>query len=240
MSVARTLASVAYQGPYMGATQIRYTWTVIDEEPLRIVLSEALVEADGSMEEGSYDEYTAVSEYAFELTSDGFEMSNDLEMSYNQDPDGRVMTSDVLVYGNSSPTEFTWTYDPDGYLTEVTYESKSGLRTFRSLFYESGNLIQFRNTMFSYDDASLKNHPDAPDVVWGYMSVMEKFDPFLYFPYFFGWYDKTSSALPTSMTISSGTGTVTLPLTYIFDEEGYVTEMKWTDGGSNKVMFTYR
>ena len=30
------------------------------------------------------------------------------------------------------------------------------------------------------------------------------------------------------------------PLTYIFDEEGYVTEMKWTDGGSNKVMFTYR
>ena len=94
--------------------------------------------------------------------------------------------------------------------------------------------------MFSYDDASLKNHPDAPDVVWGYMSVMEKFDPFLYFPYFLGWYDKTSSALPTSMTISSGTGTVTLPLTYIFDEEGYVTEMKWTDGGSNKVMFTYR
>lgn len=240
MSVARTLASVAYQGPYMGTTQVRYTWTVIDEEPLRIVLSEALVEADGSMEEGSYDEYTAVSEYAFELTSDGFEMSNDLEMSYNQDPDGRVMTSDVLVYGNSSPTEFTWTYDPDGYLTEVTYESKSGLRTFRSLFYESGNLIQFRNTMFSYDDASLKNHPDAPDVVWGYMSVMEKFDPFLYFPYLFGWYDKTSSALPTSMTMSSGTGTVTLPLTYIFDEEGYVTEMKWTDGGNNKVMFTYR
>ena len=101
-------------------------------------------------------------------------MSNDLEMSYNQDPDGRVMTSDVLVYGNSSPTEFTWTYDPDGYLTEVTYESKSGLRTFRSLFYESGNLIQFRNTMFSYDDASQKNHPDAPDVVWGYMSVLTK------------------------------------------------------------------
>ena len=240
ISVARTLASVAYQGPYMGTTQVRYTWTVIDEEPLRIVLSEALVEADGSMQEGSYDEYTAVSENAFELTTDGFEMSNDLEMAYSQDPDGCVMTSDVLVYGNSSSTEFTWIYDPYGYLTEVTYESKSVLRTFRSLFYDNGNLIQFRNTMFSYDDASLKNHHNAPDVVWGYMSVMEKFDPFLYFPYLLGWYEKTSSALPTSMTISSGTGTVTLPLTYIFDEEGYVTEMKWTDGGSNKVMFTYR
>lgn len=240
ISVARTLASVAYQGPYMGTTQVRYTWTVIDEEPLRIVLSEAFVEADGSMQEGSYDEYTAVSENAFELTADGFEMSNDLEMAYSQDPDGCVMTSDVLVYGNSSSTEFTWTYDPDGYLTEVTYESKSVLRTFRSLFYDNGDLIQFRNTMFSYDDASLKNHHNAPDVVWGYMSVMEKFDPFLYFPYLLGWYEKTSSALPTSMTISSGTGTVTLPLTYIFDEEGYVTEMKWTDGGDNKVMFTYR
>lgn len=240
ISVARTLASVAYQGPYVGTTQVRYTWTVIDEEPLRIVLSEALVEADGSMQEGSYDEYTAVSENAFELTADGFEMSNDLEMAYSQDPDGCVMTSDVLVYGNSSSTEFTWTYDPDGYLTEVTYESKSVLRTFRSLFYDNGDLIQFRNTMFSYDDASLKNHHNAPDVVWGYMSVMEKFDPFLYFPYLLGWYEKTSSALPTSMTISSGTGTVTLPLTYIFDEEGYVTEMKWTDGGDNKVMFTYR
>lgn len=240
ISVARTLASVAYQGPYMGTAQVRYTWTVIDEEPLRIVLSEAFVEADGSMQEGSYDEYTAVSENAFELTADGFEMSNDLEMAYSQDPDGCVMTSDVLVYGNSSSTEFTWTYDPDGYLTEVTYESKSVLRTFRSLFYDNGDLIQFRNTMFSYDDASLKNHHNAPDVVWGYMSVMEKFDPFLYFPYLLGWYEKTSSALPTSMTISSGTGTVTLPLTYIFDEEGYVTEMKWTDGGDNKVMFTYR
>jgi hypothetical protein len=103
-----------------------------------------------------------------------------------------------------------------------------------------GGTCSAGHTMFSYDDASLKNHHNAPDVVWGYMSVMEKFDPFLYFPYLLGWYDKTSSALPTSMTISSGTGTVTLPLTYIFDEEGYVTEMKWTDGGSNKVMFTYR
>lgn len=240
VEAARTLASVAYQGPYMGTTQIRYTWSVTEEVPVRILLTEALVEADGTIEDGSYDEYTAVSDYAFELTNDGMESSNDLEMAYDFGQDGQITTSDVLVYGNSSTTEFVWTYDPDGYLTEVTYESKTGLRTFRSLFYESGNLIQFRNTMFSYDDASLKNHPDAPDVVWGYMSVMEKFDPFLYFPYLFGWYDKTSSALPTSMTISSGTGTVTLPLTYIFDEEGYVTEMKWTDGGSNKVMFTYR
>ncbi|MBR5299723.1 MAG: DUF4595 domain-containing protein [Bacteroidales bacterium] len=240
MSVARTLASVAYQGPYSGTTNVRYTWTISEAEPLTIVLSEVLVDADGTIEEGSYDEYTAVSGSAFELSADGFEMSNDLEMSYNIDSDGLISTSDVLVYGNSKPTEFVWTYDAYGYLTEVTYESKSGVRTFRSLFYENGNLVQFRNTMFDYADPTLKNHPDAPDVVWGYMSVMEKFDPFLYFPYFLGWYDKTSAYLPTSMTIASGTGTVTLPLTYVFDDDGYVTEMRWMDGGENKVMFTYR
>lgn len=240
MSIARTLASVAYQGPYMGTTQVRYMWTIHDEEPLRIVLSEALVAADGSVDEGSYDEYTSFSENTFELTVDGFEMSNDLEMSYNIDSDGKVTTSDVLVYGNSNPTEFTWTYDPNGCLTELTYESKSGLRTFRSLLYENGNLVQFRNTLFAYDDASLKNHPDAADVVWGYMSVMEKFDPFMYFPYLLGWYHKASVSLPTSITIPSGTGTVTLPLTYVFDQDGYVAEMKWSDGGDNKIMFTYR
>lgn len=240
ISVARTLASVAYQGPYMSTTQIRYTWSITEEVPVRILLTEALVEPDGTVEDNSYDEYTAISDYAFELTNDGMESSNDLEMAYNFGQDVQITTSDVLVYGNSKTTEFKWTYDPDGYLTEVTYEAKTGLRTFTSLFYEDGNLIQFKNTLFNFEDASLKNHPDAPDVVWGYMSVMEKFDPFLYFPYLLGWYDKSSSLLPSSMTISSGTSTKTIPLTYAFDDDGYVTEMKWYDGGDNKVIFTYR
>lgn len=240
IAIARTLASVAYQGPYMGTTQIRYTWSVTEEAPVRILLTEAIVDADGTMEEGSYDEYTAVSENAFELTHDGMENSNDLEMSYNFGADGQIASADVLIYGNSKTTEFEWAYDPEGYLTEVTYEAKTGHRMFTSLFYEGGNLIQFKSTLFGFEDASLKNHPDAPDVVWGYMAVMEKFDPFLYFPYLLGWYDKTSTSLPTSMTISSGTDTKTIPLTYLFDEDGYVIEMKWTDGGNNKVMFTYR
>lgn len=237
---ARTLASVAYQGPYMGATQIRYTWYVTEEVPVRILLAETVVDADGTMEEGSYDEYTAVSENAFELTHDGMESSNDLEMSYNFGADGQITSADVLIYGNSKTTEFEWAYDPEGYLTEVTYEAKTGHRTFTSLFYEGGNLIQFKSTLFGFEDASLKNHPDAPDVVWGYMAVMEKFDPFLYFPYLMGWYDKASSSLPTCMTISSGADTKTIPLTYLFDEDGYVIEMKWADGGENKVIFTYR
>ena len=49
-----------------------------------------------------------------------------------------------------------------------------------------------------------------------------------------------SSSLPTAMTIASGTGTVTLPVGYEFDEDGYVVEMKWDDGGPSKVIFSYR
>lgn len=239
-SVAKMLASVAYQGPYMGQTQIRYTWTVVEGEPLKIVLSEATVDADGSVDEGSYDEYAALSDRSFELTVDGFESTNDLSMTYSFDADGRVVSSDVLVYGNSKPTVFTWAYDAVDCLSEITYESKTGLRTFRALSYQDGNLVQFRNTLFEYADPSLKNHPSAPDVVWGYMSVMEKFDPFVYFPYFLGWYDLKSASLPTAMTVASGQSTVTLPLEYVFDDDGYVVEMKWTDGGSNKIIFGYR
>lgn len=236
----KKLASVAYQGPYMGTTQIRYTWKVTEDEPLRILLVEATVDAGGNVDEGSVDEYTAVADNAFEMTNDGMEASNDLSMTYIFGQDGRVQTSDVLIYGKSKPTEFTWSYDNDGYLLDVTYVASSGLRTFREISYDKGNLVRFRNTEFVYDDETLKNHPAAPDVVWGYMAVMEKFDPFMYFPYLLGWYDMKSSSLPTAMTVASGTGTATLPVGYAFDEDGYVVEMKWNDGGANKVIFSYR
>lgn len=236
----KKLASVAYQGPYMGTTQIRYTWKVTEDEPLRILLVEATVDADGNVDEGSVDEYTAVADNAFEMTNDGMEASNDLSMTYIFGQDGRVQTSDVLIYGKSKPTEFTWSYDNEGYLLDVTYVASSGLRTFREISYDKGNLVRFRNTEFVYDDETLKNHPAAPDVVWGYMAVMEKFDPFMYFPYLLGWYDMKSSSLPTAMTVASGTGTATLPVGYAFDEDGYVVEMKWNDGGANKVIFSYR
>lgn len=236
----KKLASVAYQGPYMGTTQIRYTWKVTEDEPLRILLVEATVDAGGNVDEGSVDEYTAVADNAFEMTNDGMEASNDLSMTYIFGQDGRVQTSDVLIYGKSKPTEFTWSYDNDGYLLDVTYVASSGLRTFREISYDKGNLVRFRNTEFVYDDETLKNHPAAPDVVWGYMAVMEKFDPFMYFPYLLGWYDMKSSSLPTAMTVASGTGTATLPVGYAFDEDGYVVEMKWNDGGANEVIFSYR
>lgn len=237
---AKALASVAYQGPYMGSTRIMYTWSITEDDPMRVLLFEEVVNADGSLDQGVHDEYTAISESGFELTVDGFETSNDLSMTYDFDSDGRIASSYVLIYGKSKETEFSWSYDEDGYLLDVTYMASTGLRVFRDLSYEDGNLVRFRNTSFEYSDPSLVNGHDAPDVVWGYMAVMEKFDPFMFFPYLLGWYDMKSSCLPTAMTYAAGTGTITVPLEYVFDEDGYVIEMIWVDGGVNQVIFTYR
>ena len=94
------------------------------------------------------------------------------------------------------------------------------------------------NISFEYSDPALVAHPSAPDVVWGYMSLMEKNDPFIYFPYLLGWYEKTSALLPSAMVVPSpsGTGKVTHPLAYTFDDDGYVTSMSWD---SYSVRFIY-
>ena len=72
------------------------------------------------------------------------------------------------------------------------------------------------------------------------MSLMEKFDPFVYFPYLLGWYDVASSELPTAMSIVSGTTTSFTPLSYEFDDKGYVVKMSWKEGNAdNRILFEF-
>lgn len=236
-SAARRLRSVTSVGPYFGTVEVAYTWNV--EDPQRIVLSEKLISPDET-QQGAEDVYECVSENSFRLVSDGFESSNDVEMTYLCDDEGRVYQSDVLIYGKSAPTAFTWEYDHAGRLEEIIYESRQGLSTFRALEYQEGNLALFRTVQFEYADSQLQNHPSAPDVVWAYMSLMEKFDPFVYFPYLLGWYDVASSELPTAMSIVSGTTTSFTPLSYEFDDKGYVVKMSWKEGNAdNRILFEF-
>jgi hypothetical protein len=67
------------------------------------------------------------------------------------------------------------------------------------------------------------------------MALQEENDPFVYFPYFMGWYTEASAQLPARIVKPSptGTGTVTLTLSYEFDDDGYVSKMSWTDEGEN-------
>ncbi|MBQ2874631.1 MAG: hypothetical protein IJE85_04960 [Bacteroidales bacterium] len=231
--VIKTLRRIDYIAPYIGDALLRLSWDISTDDPVTLTVSEYVVEGDTESLE-VYDRYVCGEDGWFELVNDGFEESNDLKMFYERDSDGTVVRADVLIYGNKQATSFSWTYDGDGFLTEIASPS----RPLRSLSYEQGNLTVFRNTIFEYSDPSLVNDPSAPDVVWGYMSLMEKNDPFIYFPYFLGWYDRTSALLPSAMVVPSpsGTGNVTHPLTYTFDDDGYVTSMSWD---SYSVRFIY-
>lgn len=229
----KMLKRVDYIAPYISSLFLKLSWDISTEDPLTLTVSEYVIDGETESLE-VYDKYVCSEDGWFELVNDGFEESNDMRMSYERDEQGTVVRADVVIYGDKEATPFQWTYDADGFLTEIASPS----RPFRSLTYEQGNLTVFRNTSFEYSDPSLVNHPSAPDVVWGYMSLMEKNDPFIYFPYLLGWYDKASALLPSAILVPapSGTGIQTYPLTYTFDDDGYVTAMSWA---SYKVQFTY-
>ena len=232
--VIKTLTRVDYYSPYIGTMMLRLSWEIMRDDPVTLTVSETVVDGEEESLE-AYDRYVCDDAGRFTLDHDGFEASNDMNMSYMRNADGVVTQADVLIYGDSETTPFTWTYDADGFLTDIS----SPKRSLRSFSYEGGNLVKFRNTSFEYSDQSLVNHQCACDVVWGYMSLMEKNDPFIYFPYLLGWYTKASSQLPTAMLSPSptGTGTDTHALAYEFDDEGYVTRMSWA---SDYVVYYYQ
>lgn len=220
----KLLQRIDYYTPYTGDEMLKLSWEINHDDPVSLKLSEYIVDGSGETLQ-VYDLYESKGDLCFELTHDGFESSNDLSMSYIIDSEGTVQSSDVLIYGNAKTTAFTWTYDADGYLTDIS----SPARSFRSLEYTDRNLTTFRNTSFEYGDAELVNHPFAPDVVWAYMALMEYNDPFVYFPFFLGWNIKSSAQLPDALILPSptGTGTIRNELSYVFDEDGYVVKMAW-------------
>ena len=229
----KALRRIDYYSPYLSGSELRLSWEISNEEPATLTLSQYLIEgSDETLQ--AYDLYEDDGNGTFKLTHDGFESSNDIAMSYSRNTEGVVTISDVLLYGKKETTAFTWTYDADGYLIDIS----SPTRSFRSLAYTNGNLTTFRNTSFEYGDANLVNHPSAPDVVWAYMALMESNDPFVYFPYLLGWYTKTSAQLPVALILPSptGTGTTRSELKYTFDKEGYVIKMAWE---SSEVEFIY-
>ena len=222
--VVKQLSRIDYYTEYLDGAFLKLSWEISREEPVTLTVSQSIVE-DGTATLDVYDMYQFGNDGVLELVNDGFEESNDLKMSYTIDGEGNVTVSDVLIYGKKEATPFTWTYDADGFLTEVASPTK----TFRSFEYQNGNMTVFNNTSFEFGDASLVNNPAAPDVIWGYMSLLDKNNPFMYVPYFLGWYSKASAQLPTAMIVPSptGTGTDTYPLSYEFDEDGYVINMSF-------------
>ena len=232
--VEKSFRRLRHVSPYVGTARLMLLWDMSEKESLSVY--EYVV--DGEDETlSSYDTYS-LTDSGDILSHDGFESSNNLEISYTVDEDGYVTGSDVLRYGDDKTTFFKWNYNSDGYLTSID----SPKLTFRSLAYDNGNLVSFNQIVFEYADPSLTNHPSAPEVTWAYMSVTDLTEPFIYIPYLSGWTMKRSSLLPTCMLLPdpSGSGQVRCELSYEFDEEGYVTSMKWMEGSSaHELQFEY-
>lgn len=230
--VVKQLSRIDYYTEYSGEAMLRITWEISRETPVTLTVSESVVEGD-VVELNAYDQYVQGEDGFFTLVNDGFGMSNNIKMSYTRDFEGKVTVADVLRYDKEDTTPFTWTYDQNGFLTDI-----SSTKSLCSFEYTDGNMTAFGVRGFEFADPSLVNNPAAPDVIWGYISLMNITEPFIYVPYFLGWYSKASAQLPTAMIVPSptGTGTDTYPLTYDFDEDGYVVRMTL---GSEKVEYIF-
>ena len=233
--VVKNLSRIDYYTDYDGASQLRMTWEISRETPVTLKISESLVEGD-VVTLNAYDEYVQGEDGFFSLVNDGLEVSNNMKMSYTRDFEDKVTVADVLRYGKKETTPFTWTYDQDGFLTDI-----SSTKSLCSFEYDNGNMTVFGTRSFEFADAELVNNPAAPDVIWGYMSLLKIEEPFMFVPYFLGWYAKASAQLPTSMIVPSptGTGTETYPLSYDFDEDGYVVRMSFGGDSLEKVEYFF-
>ena len=230
--VVKLLSRIDYYTEYSEEAMLRMTWEISRETPVTLTVSESVVEGD-VVELKAYDQYVQGEDGFFTLVNDGCDASNNIKMSYTRDFEGKVTVADVLRYDKEDTTPFTWTYDQNGFLTDI-----SSTKSLCSFEYTDGNMTAFGGRGFEFADPSLVNNPAAPDVIWGYMSLMNITEPFMYVPYFLGWYSKASAQLPTAMIVPSptGTGTDTYPLTYDFDEDGYVVRMTL---GSEKVEYIF-
>ena len=202
------------------------SWDISDDDPATMTVSESLVEGtDVTVQR--YDSYVCDASERFQLVHDGLESSDNESMEYVRNAEGIITSAEVVRYGKSVPTTFSWNYNSLGYLSEILVSGQQKC----CLEYQSGNITSFQYAVFEYGNPALVNNPDAADVVWGYMSLTNYAvaDPFIFFPYLLGWYHPASSQLPTLMHLPdpSGSGTFSCELSYTFDQEGYVTCMSW-------------
>ena len=230
--VIKQFSSIRFYAPDSEESQYVMEWKVVRDEPATFTLSEYYLE-NGVEELTVYDQYVMDASGLITLEHDGFEESNNIKVSYQKNSDGQVTVADVLRYGKKETTPFTWTYDSEGRLLDISSPKASLIY----LEYEGDNMTTFYQMSFEYDADGMVNHPYAPDVVWAYMSLSlhENVEPFLYFPYFMGWYTETSAQLPARIVKPSpdGNGTVTLALSYEFDTDGYVSKMSWVEDNKN-------
>ena len=238
VAVDKELAEMRYYSPYVGEQLLMISWKIESGDTYTLTHSENIVTGD-QIDLNAEDIYVSTGAYSFELSYDGYELSDNYEFTYNY-ADGLISYADIVRY-NGKTIRYEWQYDSEGYMTEIVTPSL----TLCTINYEAGNVVAFDGVSYEYGNQELKNSPCAPDVTWAYKAINEWAKPVMVFPYLLGWYDKASSLLPTKMFLpdvsTAAGGNIECPLTYEFDSDGYVTEMSWSEGSdAHSIEFIYR
>lgn len=226
--VKKELAEIRYYTPYVGTELLMLSWTISRDGSLVLDHSQYVVSEDEETLD-VYDSYVADGDYSFVLEHDGYEYSDNVNFSYTFD-DGVVSQADVVRI-NGKSIVYQWKYDAQGFMTEIALPSRS----MYYISYDLGNVVAFDQVRYEYGDPTLVNAPYAPDVAWAFKVLNEWAYPAACFPYLLGWYEKSSTQLPTKMyqpNLATGSGEIECPLTYEFDSDGFVSRMSWTAEGS--------
>ena len=245
VAVRKALRMVSFSTPYMGNTCYRVCYEVERTEGsvAAVVVSAAYVENEEVVTEEFRDRYVLGADGIYRAEG-GVSSSNNIEFGYVLDNAGKILYADVLRFSSTNPEgtmrTFTYVYDQDGAPGEVTFELNGDTYSMQKWFYENGNVVETKTPMrFVYEDESLTANPFAPDLAIGYFALTDMMEPFIYVPYLVGEHPFVSRLLPSGLHTDSGNGTFSLmSLTYMFDEDDYVSSASW-NGGLFRMDFAY-
>lgn len=153
--------------------------------------------------------------------------------SFELTANGDKVASSTAVYSSSSGPDrnnaYTWNY-AEGFFTGLTIASNGN--EYQIFTRESGNFVGLAESgvtqkIIKYDAQSKKNNIFAADVAIYFAQV----DPAVTVANILSMMGKNTSILPVSAVgpdMTTG-GVKDLPLTYTFDNDGYVTSVEWGD-----------
>ena len=233
VSKIKTLVAVIKDEPYEDNIRYCSEYRVIyaDDAVSAIAFKQYLTENSQVSEVSIQDNYVRLSE-GYYAAEGGKSSSNNIDFKYVTDSDGRILSADVLRYSNKDPNGvhrvFTWHYDTSGLPTAVQFDLNGSTYSLQDYIYEGENLLETQACVFVYDDETLVSNPFAPDAAHAFDMMHNLMEPFLYVPYLLGEHPFTSRFLPSGyMAISGATTRVMKSFAYVFDEDGYVSEMSW-------------
>lgn len=159
---------------------------------------------------------------------------NESWMAFNKttkfvEENGLIVSAEAVGNDDELDYLYKWTYDENGYIQNITHND---VEKYSVVYDDAMNVTQIlieecAAAQMTYEGAEQHNHPYAAPVSFGVLSVFQYTFMHHHYPYFNGML-KAETLLPTSIDWQ-GYDEFYEVTDYVFDEDGYVTKMEWTD-----------